>query len=200
MTTMSTPTGQNVAYIRVSTVDQNTARQLCDTGIAFDERFTEKVSAKDAKRPQLEACLRHLRKGDTLHVHSIDRLARNLMDLQRIVTDLNERGVAVRFHKERLTFDGQDDHLGKLMLQMMGAFAEFERSLIRERQREGIAAAKRAGRRIGRPSALTPTQVAEIREKASTGRAKAVLAREYGVDRQTIYNVLQPGYVVEQAW
>ena len=191
MTTKTTPTGQHVAYIRVSSEDQNTARQLQGVGIVFDETFEEKASAKDTKRPQLDACMRHLRKGDTLHVHSIDRLARNLMDLQGIVSDLTGKGVAVRFHKERLTFDGHDDAIGKLMLQMMGAFAEFERALIRERQREGIAAAKRAGKRIGRPAALTPIQIVEIREKASTGQTKAALAREYGVNRQTIYKALR---------
>lgn len=191
MTTKSTPTGQHVAYIRVSTVDQSTNRQLRDTGIAFDERFTEKVSAKDTKRPQLEACLRHLRRGDTLHVHSIDRLARNLMDLQGIVQDLTGRGVTVEFHKERLTFDGHGDAMGKLMLQMMGAFAEFERSLIRERQREGIAAAKRSGKAMGRPAALTKAQAQEIRQRAARGESKAGLAREYGVHRQTIYNAVK---------
>lgn len=191
MTTKTMPSGQLVAYIRVSTVDQNTERQLQDSGCTFDEQFVDKASAKDTKRPQLEACLRHLRRGDTLHVHSIDRLARNLMDLQGIVQDLTGRGIVVVFHKEGLTFNGEGDAMGKLMLQMMGAFAEFERSLIRERQREGIAAAKKAGKRLGRPAKLTEAQAREIRQRAAAGQAKAALAHEYNVNRQTIYNVLK---------
>ena len=131
--------GQNVGYIRVSSVDQNSDRQLSDTSL--DVVFEDKCSGKDTQRPQLKACLRHLRSGDALHVHSIDRLARNLKDLQTLVEELTGRGVTIRFNKENLTFTGDANPMQKLMLQMMGAFAEFERSMIRERQREGIAAA-----------------------------------------------------------
>ena len=187
------PNGQHVAYIRVSSLDQKTARQLEGVGIKFDETFEEKASANDTKRPKLKECMKYLRQGDTLHVHSIDRLARNLMDLQGIVQDLTGRGAVVVFHKEGLTFNGEDDAMGKLMLQMMGAFAEFERSLIRERQREGIAAAKKAGKRLGRPSKLSAGQVQDIRLRARSGEAVTGLAREYGVNRQTIYNTLKEG-------
>ena len=137
--------GQNIGYIRVSTVDQNAERQL--DGVELDKTFTDRCSGKDTRRPQLTACLEFLREGDTLHVHSIDRLARNLQDLQSIVQELNTRKITVTFHKERLTFSGtEDDPFQRLQLQVLGAVAQFERSMIRERQREGIALAKAAGK------------------------------------------------------
>src|ERR1035438_8109391 len=135
-----------VAYIRVSSVDQNTERQL--EGIAVlspDKVFTDKCSGKDTNRPQLEAMLSYVREGDTLVVFSLDRLGRNLDDLRRMVNVMTCRGVAVQFLKENLTFTGDDSSLSKLLFNMLGSFAEFERSLIRERQREGIAAAKKKG-------------------------------------------------------
>ncbi|QSA97114.1 recombinase family protein [Methylococcus sp. EFPC2] len=179
----------SVGYIRVSSFDQNTDRQLA--GIALDKVFEEKASAKDAKRPQLQACIDFLRDGDTLHVHSIDRMARNLVDLQTIVDGLTKKGVMVRFHKENLQFGGQDGALQTLMFQMMGAFAQFERALIRERQREGIAAAKAKGKHVGAPSKLTPETVAEIRQKLNQGANKKALAAEYGISRTTLYAALE---------
>lgn len=159
----------------------------------LEEIYTDRVSAKDTKRPALQQCLKHLRKGDTLHVHSIDRLARNLFDLQKIVSNLTGKGITVHFHKEKLVFNGKgqstDGTLQKLQLQMMGAFAEFERSLIRERQREGIAAAKKAGKHLGRPSLLTKEQRAEIKEKRAAGATPTALAKEYGIARTSIYNI-----------
>ncbi|GAA4650941.1 recombinase family protein [Kistimonas scapharcae] len=181
-------TGQNVGYIRVSSLDQNTERQL--DGTTLDVRFEEYCSGKDTKRPQLQACLNHLRSGDTLHVHSIDRLARNLKDLQSLVEDLTERGVTIQFHKESLTFTGSDNPMQRLMLQMMGAFAEFERSMIRERQREGIAAARKRGKKIGANPKLSKQQIAAVKKRIKAGESKKALAIEYGVSRQTIYNVI----------
>lgn len=181
--------GQQVAYLRVSSVDQNTDRQL--EGFEFDEWFTDKVSGKDTNRPALTECLRHLRKGDTLHVHSIDRLARNMSDLMKLVSDLTERGVAVKFHKENLTFTGEENPFQTLQLQMMGAFAEFERSMIRERQKEGIAAAKKKGKQIGAKRKLSPDQVADIQSRLASGETKKDLAHEYGVSRQTLYAALE---------
>lgn len=181
--------GQNVAYLRVSSVDQKTDRQL--DGMNFDETFTDKASGKDRNRPGLTECLRHLRKGDTLHVHSIDRLARNMGDLLGMVKELTGRGVGIRFHKEKLAFTGEDNPMQTLQLQMMGAFAEFERAMIAERQREGIAAARAKGKQLGAKPKLSGEQVAEIAYKVSQGAQKKELAREYGVSRQTIYNALQ---------
>ena len=180
--------GQNVGYLRVSTVIQNTARQL--EGVALDKVFEDRASGKNTDRPQLIACLSHLREGDVLHAHSMDRLCRNLDDLRRIVKDLTGRGVVVRFHKEGLTFTGEDSPMSNLLLSMLGAVAEFERSIILERQREGIAIAKAEGKYKGRKPSLTTSDVAELRRRAAAGDKKAVLAREYGVSRETIYSYL----------
>lgn len=181
--------GENVGYIRVSTIEQNTARQL--EGIVVNRTYTDKASGKDTKRPQLEACLDFLRDGDTLHVHSIDRLARNLMDLQKLVEELNSKGVSIQFHKENLVFSPDSSSpMAQLQLQMMGAFAQFERSLIKERQLEGIAVAKANGKHLGRVATLTTEQIEEIIEKVDQGKNKQDLAIEYGVSRQTIYKSL----------
>lgn len=180
--------GQNIAYIRVSTLEQNTARQL--DGMEFDRTFTDKASAKDTKRPALRECLDFIRDGDTLHIHSIDRLCRNLRDCQDLLDALTAKGVTVRFHRENLTFSGQDDSMSKLMLQMMGAFAEFERNLLRERQAEGIAKAKAAGKYKGRKRALDANQLDEIKTRLGQGESKAALAAEFGVSRQTLYVAL----------
>lgn len=181
--------GQHIAYIRVSSVDQNTDRQLA--GVVVDETFKDKASGKDTNRPGLTECLRHVRKGDTLHVHSIDRLARNMTDLLKLIEDLTERGVSVEFHKERLTFTGESDPFQRLQLQMMGAFAEFERSMIKERQKEGIAAAKAKGKQIGAKRKLSPEQVADIKSRLALGQTKKELAESYGVSRQTLYTALE---------
>lgn len=183
--------GQNIAYIRVSTLEQNTARQLDGVGIDFKKVFTDKASAKDTNRPALQECLEYVREGDTLHIHSIDRLCRNLRDCQGLLDKLLSMGVSVRFHRENLTFTGHDDSMSKLMLQMMGAFAEFERNLLRERQGEGIAKAKAAGKYKGRKRALSQAQLDEIRSRLAGGEKKAALAAEYGVSRQTLYAALK---------
>ncbi len=180
--------GQNVGYLRVSTLLQNTARQL--EGVSLDTIFEDKASGKDTSRPQLEACLKHLRSGDTLHIHSLDRLGRNLDDLRRIISDLTGRGVVVKSHKESLTFTGEDSAMSKLLLSMLGAVAEFERSLILERQREGIAIAKAAGAYKGGKKKLTEEQAQEIRQRVAQGDKKAVVARDFGISRETLYQYL----------
>ncbi len=183
--------GQNVGYIRVSSIDQNTSRQL--DGIELDTVFEDHCSGKDTNRPQLQSCMRHLRSGDRLHVHSIDRLARNLKDLQSMVEALTEQGISIQFHKENLVFTNDSSPMNRLMLQMMGAFAEFERSMIRERQREGIAAARKQGKQIGANKKLTPDQISDLAKRVKAGEQKKKLAAEYGVSRQTVYNTLKPG-------
>lgn len=190
--------GQRVGYIRVSSVDQNTARQL--DGLDLDKVFEDKVSAKDTNRPKLKACLAHLRDGDTLIVHSMDRLARNLMDLRAIVDDLTARGVAVQFVKESLTFTRDASSMSKLLLNVMGAFAEFERELIRERQRDGIAVARKAGKFAkDRAKKLTPGQVQEIQAMVAAGTKKARIADAYGISRETLYVYLRAAETSERA-
>ena len=183
--------GKQIGYIRVSSVDQNTERQL--DGVDLDRVFEDKVSgASSENRKALQECLRYLRDGDVLHVHSIDRLARNLLELQKLVADLVARGVVIRFHKEGMTFSGENDPMQTLMLQMLGAFAEFERAMIRERQREGIRAAKRAGKHLGRPAALTEVQIQEARARRAAGESAASLAEAFGVSRAAMYVYLKP--------
>jgi DNA invertase Pin-like site-specific DNA recombinase len=180
--------GQRIGYIRVSSFDQNPERQLENT--ALDRVFTDKASGKDVHRPALDRLLTFVREGDTVVVHSMDRLARNLDDLRRLVQSLTKRGVAVQFLKENMTFTGEDTPMANLMLSVMGAFAEFERALIKERQREGIALAKQRGVYTGRKRALSPAQVVELRRRAAT-ESKAALAREFQISRETLYQYLK---------
>jgi DNA invertase Pin-like site-specific DNA recombinase len=181
--------GHRIGYIRVSTFDQNTDRQL--ENIKLDRTFTDKASGRDTKRPQLESLLEFVRKGDTVIVHSMDRLARNLDNLRKIVQTLTGRGVKIEFIKENLIFTGEDSPMANLMLSVMGAFAEFERALIRERQREGISLAKQRGVYRGRKKALTPGQAADLRSRVKNGERKTNLAREYGISRETLYQYLR---------
>ena len=181
--------GHRIGYIRVSSFDQNPERQL--EQVEVSKVFTDKASGKDTERPALEELLAFVREGDTVVVHSMDRLARNLDDLRRLVQQLTKRGVRIEFVKECLTFTGEDSPMANLLLSVMGAFAEFERALIRERQREGIALAKQRGAYRGRKKALSPEQVTELRLKVSAGEQKAKLAREFGVSRETLYQYLK---------
>lgn len=179
---------QRIGYIRVSSDDQNPDRQL--DGQHLDRIFTDKISGKSIDRPALSECLKYIRSGDTLVVHSMDRLARNLDDLRSIVKSLTDCQIRVEFIKEGLTFTGEDSPISTLLLNVMGAFAEFERELIRERQREGIEIAKQKGKYKGRKRALSPEQIKQVREMDSKGISKAEIARELKVSRQTIYAAL----------
>ena len=186
---MAKAKGQRLGYIRVSSVDQNTDRQL--DGVELDERFEDRCSGKDRERPALQAILKHARSGDHILVHSMDRLARNLTDLLCMVKELTSRDVVVEFVKERLTFDGASDHIGTLMLSIMGAVSQFERATILERQREGIRIAQAKGTYRGRKAALSIARADELRKRAAAGETKAVLAREFGITRQTLYAYLK---------
>jgi DNA invertase Pin-like site-specific DNA recombinase len=180
--------GQRIGYIRVSTIEQNTARQL--EGVAVDKTFQDKASGKDVKRPALMELLQFVREGDIVIVHSMDRLARNLDDLRRIVKELTAKGVKVQFIKESLTFTGEDSPMSTLLLSMMGAFAEFERALIKERQMEGIAIAKREGHYKGRKKKLNAEQVKSVRELILKGNKKAAVARDLNISRATLYTYI----------
>src|SRR3954468_13073269 len=181
--------GQRIGYVRVSSLDQNEKRQL--EGHVLDRVFTDKASGRDTARPELTELLRFARDGDTVVVHSMDRLARNLDDLRALVQGLTRKGVRVEFVKESLVFTGEDSPMANLMLSVMGAFAEFERSLIRERQREGIALAKQRGAYKGRKKTLTSERAAELVQRAGSGDQKTLVAREFGISRETLYQYLR---------
>lgn len=181
--------GQRIGYVRVSTVEQNTARQLA--GVPVDKVFLDRVSGKSLNRPQLIAALAYVREGDTLVVHSMDRLSRSLEDLRKIVRDLAAKGVSVEFVKERLTFAPHGNSItDKLLFTLMGVFAEFELELRAERQREGIAQAKADGKYAGRPFRLSRHQVHELYAMIDNRVTIAECARHFKVARQTIYDYL----------
>lgn len=183
--------GQTVGYIRVSSVMQHTDRQLAD--LSLDKVFEDKVSGKDQERPALKAMLDYIREGDCVYVHSLDRLARNLTDLLDLVEKINAKGCSLHFMKENMVFENsKSDPTSKLLLSVMGAVAEFERSLIRERQREGIAIAKAQGRlHAGRKEKLTKEQLDEIIKLKDTGVPLAKIAVKFAVSRPTLYRALK---------
>ncbi len=181
-------TGQRIGYIRVSSEDQNPGRQL--EGVHLDRTFVDHASGKSTDRPALSECLKYIRSGDILVVHSMDRLARNLDDLRLIVKSLTDQQIQVEFIKEVLTFTGEDSPMSTLLLSVMGAFAEFERSLIRERQREGIELAKKRGAYKGRKPILSNEQIVKIKELNEMGISKSKIARDFSVSRQTIYTTI----------
>lgn len=188
---MAAKGGKRIGYIRVSTTDQNEGRQTeALSELSIDKTFVDKVSGKDTNRPQLQAALDYLRDGDVLVVHSMDRLARNMRDLQNLVAELNTRNIAVEFVKEHLAFTGDDSPMSRLMLSILGGVAEFERALIRERQREGIAVAKRAGVYKGRSKKLDEHQAEAAKDRIAAGEKKATVARELGISRPTLYAYL----------
>lgn len=185
-------TGKRIGYIRVSSEDQNPNRQL--ENVQIDKRFVEYATAKNNDRPQLQMMLEYATEDDIVIVHSMDRLARNLKDLKKIVDSLVERNIQVQFIKENLTFGGKSDSaMAKLLLHIMGAFAEFEHAFILERMREGIAVAKKLGRyRIGKEFKIQGDRLEQLKHDLMTTRkSKIKLAEEYGVTRMTIYKYIQ---------
>lgn len=183
--------GKKIGYIRVSTTDQNTDRQL--EGVDLDKIFTEKISGKDVKRPQLQNMLEFVREGDHVFVHELSRLGRSMIDLHQLVEKINKQGATVSFVKENIEFSPgkQSDPVKNAMFGMLSVFSEFERSLIKQRQAEGIAAAKAAGKHLGRPELLSKSQKKDILRKKSTGITPTALAKQFGVSRATIYNVIK---------
>ncbi|WP_294620670.1 recombinase family protein [uncultured Roseovarius sp.] len=175
-----------IGYRRVSSEGQNLDRQ--DLG-ELDKVFEEKLSGKSAKdRPALQAMIDYAREGDSVVVYSIDRLARDLRDLQDIISTLNDKGVDISFLSESLTFSADaDDAFAKLQLQMMGAFAEFERNIIRKRQAEGIAKAKAAGKFKGGKKRIDRDQVHKLR---SDGLSTYKIAEQMGISRMSVHRIL----------
>lgn len=180
--------GQKIGYVRVSTIEQNTIRQL--DGLSLDKIFTDKCSGKDTNRPALAQLIDFVRDGDTVYVHSMDRLARNLFDLKKLVNLFNEKNVKIQFIKENLVFTGEDSPMSNLLLSVMGAFAEFERELIRERQKEGIAIARQSNRYQGRKPVFNEAQQAEIKQMVADRYKITEIAKKFNVSRVTIYRYL----------
>ena len=173
-----------VGYRRVSSVDQSLARQ--DLGDC-ERVFEEKLSGSSENRPALQEMIAFVRTDDEVVVHSIDRLARNLMDLQSIIKELNDKGASVHFITEQLTFSSDGGSAFQtLQLQMLGAFAQFERTMIRKRQAEGIAKAK--GVYAQRKRTVNPDKVKQLFED---GLTKATIAKHLNISHMRVYHSLQ---------
>lgn len=184
---------RHFGYIRVSTKEQSTARQL--EGIKLDRVYEDKISGVIKDRPQLTLLIDHvLMQGDTLHVHSLDRLARSLRHLQEIVEDLTAKGVTIIFHAENLTFDNNTDNpMSMLMLHILGAIAQFERKITKTRQREGIEQTKKNGTRSGKPFGNQPldmTRRDEAIEYCKQGLSISAIARAMKLSRPSISKLL----------
>jgi DNA invertase Pin-like site-specific DNA recombinase len=177
-----------INYIRVSSITQNTDRQL--VGVNCDKEFVDKCSGKDTNRPEFQAMIEYVREGDTINIHELSRLARNTQDLLNIVQSMNDKGVTIKFIKENLTFTGDSTPLQSLMLTMLGAISTFERDLILERQREGIAIARAAGKYKGRVSRFSAREVDTMTKAFAASTNKAELAREYGISRAYLYRLV----------
>jgi DNA invertase Pin-like site-specific DNA recombinase len=184
--------GQTVGYVWVSSVGQNVPRQL--DGLTLDKTFTDKCSGGTTERPALAAMLAHVRDGDTVVVHEISRLARNTANLLSLVKQLTDKGVAIEFKKESLTFSGDKANaMNQMLLTMLGAVSAFELSMINERRAEGQAKARAEGKHIGRLSKLTDDQKASVRQRAAKGESKTKLADEYEISRATLYSIINAG-------
>ena len=184
-------TSLKIGYARVSSRDQNLDRQLAQLETAGCSKiFAEKLSGASSDRPELHAALEYLRPGETLVVASMDRLARNTVDLLNLVRDATERGAYVEFLSEHLTFGPEEEAIPSLMLGILGSIAQFERTLIRERQAQGIAKAKQRGVYKGRSKSLGTEEIQTLNELASLGVSKAEIGRRLGISRATVYRYL----------
>ena len=183
-------TGKKIAYVRVSTVEQDDTRQKEAIKIySIDKYFIEKASAKDTNRPQLQLMLDFVREGDTVYIKDFSRLARSTKDLLNIVEILNSKDVKLISLKENLD---SNTPTGKLMLTMIGAIYEFERTNLLERQREGIAIAKQNGKYKGRKEIKHPDEWENIycmwKQRQITGREAM---RRLNLKPNTFYKLLK---------
>lgn len=177
-----------IAYIRVSTVEQNEQRQIeAMERYNIEKWFTEKVSAKDTNRPKLKEMLEFAREGDTVHIHDFSRLARSTKDLLDIVETLNMKGVNLVSNKENID---TSTPTGKLMLTMIGAINEFERANLLERQREGIAIAKREGKYKGKKRIVIEDFELYYHQYMNRQISKSEMARLLGISRPTIDKII----------
>lgn len=180
----------NIAYIRVSSTDQNSSRQLDSALIMFDKTFEDKCSGGTQNRPALKQMLDYAREGDTIHVHSIDRLARNLSDLMQLIQELNSKSIKLHFYTENLIFNGEANPFQELQMQIIGAVAQFERTLIKERQREGIARAKAKGVYGGRKKSIDREKVLELR---ASGLGPSEIAQKMDISRMSVHRIVKSG-------
>ena len=183
-----------VGYKRVSTFDQNTARQL--VGIECNTIYEDKISGGSTNRPQLDEMRRYVRKGDTIVVHSIDRLARNLQDLLSLIDEFTKQGVELKFIKEQLNFTGEDNPFQKLQMQIIGAVSEFERNMIRSRQQEGIERAKAKGVYKGGKKTLDRDSILKLKAE---GIGSSQIAKQLNVARSSVYRVLEEEKIVTRS-
>ena len=175
-----------VGYRRVSDITQSLERQDL---VGCERIFEEKLSGASTDRPALQDMIAFVRSGDEVVVHSIDRLARNLMDLQSIIQELNDKGVTIHFISESLSFsDDGGNAFQTLQLQMLGAFAQFERTMIRKRQAEGIAKAKAKGVYAQRKRTVNPDKVKQLFDD---GLSKAAIAKHLNISRMSVYRSLE---------
>lgn len=184
------PTGQRLGYRRVSTVDQHTDRQL--EGVQVDRVFEDKATGRNTDRPGLQSALEWARSGDTLVIWSMDRLGRSTRDMLQIIDNLTAKGVNIEFCKEGLTFRGDDSPMNRLILTVLSAVYECELGHIKERIREGVALAKKAGKYHGRTPAIRANngKSEKFNQLLATGAGVSEIARELGVSRQTVYSRL----------
>lgn len=178
-------------YIRVSTVSQNTDRQFDGIEIPADQLFQDKISGAKKSRPQLDQLIKTIRPGDTIHVWSIDRAARNVKHLLELIETINGKGASVHFHKESMIFTGEDNPIQKMQLQIIGAVAEFQRSMINEAAAEGRALAMEKGVKFGRKSKLSPAQITEVKRQKKAGKTIKAIAIDFDVSRPAIYRALE---------
>lgn len=190
-------TGDNYAYIRVSSQGQNSERQLSDVGIKFRRTFRDEASGKNTDREGLKDMIEFVQEGDTVHVHSIDRLGRSLVDLKNIVDELNKKGVSVKFHKENLEFSaGTSNPIHTLMFNMLASFAEFERSIIKDRQLEGIEKAKAKG--VYKKDKRKKVDYAELAQAKENGMSYREVAEKFNVGIATVHRATKAQKKVAQ--
>ena len=175
-----------IGYVRVSTIEQSTARQLLNTQL--DKVFTDKCSGKDTNRPALTQLREFVREGDIIHCHDISRMARSTEDLLCLVKEFTAKNITLKFHKENLTFDGTNNPMQQLMLTMLGGIYQFERAMILERQREGIAIAKAKGKYRGKR--VNQQLHDQIRELYAQGVNKTQIAKQLGCVRARAFRIL----------
>ena len=183
-------TGKRIGYIRVSTVDQNPERQL--EGLELDKKFVDYCSGSTRDRPNLKTMLDFVREDDIVFVHSMDRLGRKLKDILDLVDFFLTNKIKIHFVKENLKFEDKNDPLSNCILSLFAAIAEFEYSLIRERQLEGIKIAQKKGLYKGRKHCMTLDRAKEMAlVLATTRKTKTEIAKEFGVSRGSLYNYVE---------